>query len=533
MGYAAVAGLPATSGLHASIVALVVYALVGPSPVLVVGPDSSIAPIIAAAVVPLAVAGSDRRLALAGLLAALVGLVLVAGGLLRLGMVADLLAKPIRVGFLNGVALVIITSQLPRLLDLSARGDDVVTRVVRLADDLGNGRGDGLAFALATGTIALWLALRRWAASVPALPVAMVATTLTAVAFGFDDDVDVVGRLGRGLPQIGVGSLRWRDVATLAPAAIGIAVVAFADSVVLSRAIAGTRRQTVDENREMVGLGVTNVMVGALGGFPVSASSTRTAAASTAGATSQLASIVAALATGALIGFAPNATEYVPTAVLSAAVIIAASSLVDVRSMAHLWRTSRSELALSVTALGGVALLGVLRGVGLAVALAVALFLARASRPYRAELVRVDERKGYHDVARHPEGLRIPGLVMARFDAPLFFANAASFSAFVQDLVRNAPGEVRRVLVAAEPITGIDTTAADELAALGDQLDALGITLVFAEMKGPVKDQLARYGLGARFAQYPTIGTAVDAYVRESGTPWIDWEDRTQRGPRG
>jgi high affinity sulfate transporter 1 len=529
IGYAEVAGLPPTSGLHASVVAFVVYALVGPSRVLIVGPDSSLAPIIAAALAPLAIVGSDRRLALAGLLAVLVGLVLAVGGLLRLGAVGDFLAKPIRLGFLDGVALVIIASQLPKAFGIATRGDAVIPQLVHLVQDLVDGDGQALAAALSGATIVAWLTLRRWV-GVGALPLAMLLTSLVAVLIDAGDEIATVGRLESGAPDLHFGTLEWGDARSLAPAAIGIAVIAFADCVTLSRSIGDRLGDRTDESREMVALGLSNVAAGALGGFAVSASSSRTPAVIEAGATSQRTSVVAAVAIVALMVLAPGATEHVPLAVLSAVVLVAATSLIDVAGARRLWRTSRSDFALVVTSFLGVVVFDVLRGVGIAVALAMLLFVVRSWRPYRAELVRVDDRKGYHDVSRHPEGRRIPGLVIARFDAPLFFANAAGFSKFVLDTVQGAPGPISRVILAAEPITDVDATAADELTSLLDHLAKMGVTMDLAELKGPVKDTLARFGIADRMRYFPTIGTAVDAYVTETGTPWVDWEERRGEG---
>jgi MFS superfamily sulfate permease-like transporter len=228
---------------------------------------------------------------------------------------------------------------------------------------------------------------------------------------------------------------------------------------------------------------------------------------------------------------APGFTRYLPAAALAAVVISAVLTIADVPGTIRLLRMNPTEFALSLSAFGGVALLGVLRGIGVAVVLSLVTFVARAWRPYMAELVRVEQRKGYHDVSRHPDGRRIPGLAIVRFDAPLFFANAELFADFVTRSVTSGPEPVRWVVIAAEPITDVDTSAAEVLERLDDELDARGVHLVFAELKGPVKDRLLRYGLGARFHHgdfYPTIGTAVSDYVATTGTPWVDWTDEPE-----
>ncbi|HET7721184.1 MAG TPA: STAS domain-containing protein, partial [Acidimicrobiales bacterium] len=247
------------------------------------------------------------------------------------------------------------------------------------------------------------------------------------------------------------------------------------------------------------------------------------------GARSRLVGVFAAVAVAGLVLAAPGATRHLPSSALAAVVVTAALSLADTRSIARLRRVRPTEFGLALVAFVGVATLGVLRGIAVAVGLSLMEFVFHAWRPYMAELARVDDLKGYHDLDRHPEGRRIPGLVIARFDAPLFFANASVFTGFVRRLVARAPERVRWVIVAAEPLTDVDATAADALVALDDELRRRNVKLVFAELKGPVKDRLAAYGLGARFDSsrfYPTLGTAVSGYVAATGTQWVDWTER-------
>jgi high affinity sulfate transporter 1 len=535
MGYATAAALPPETGLYATIAALAAYALVGPSRVLVLGPDSSLAPLIAAAVVPLAaagVAGSDeRRVALAGLLALLVGAVLVLGGLLRLGLVSDLLSKPIRIGYLNGVALVVIVGQLPAFLGFGGgTSEKLGTEVDTLLTGIEDGLVEPAAAVIGIVSLAVIVGLRRLAPRVPGLLIAVGGAI--AVVSAFDLDVPVVGALPGGLPGPALGSLRWGDVASLAAPALGVALVAFADTGVLSRAFAAHRGQEIDPNREMGALGAANLACGLSGGFPVSASSSRTPVAAAVGARTQVTGVVGALAVALVVAVAPGFTRYLPSSALAAVVIAAVLSVADVAGTMRLARINPVDCALSVSAFAAVAAFGVLRGIAAAVGLSLLAFVVKAWRPHTAELVRVEQRKGYHDRARHPEGRRIPGLVILRFDAPLFFANAELFAGCVRGAVDAGPAPVRWVAIAAEPITDIDTTAADALVRLDDELAARGIRLVFAELKGPVKDRLGRYGLGTRFGPdrfYSTIGTAVSAYLEATGTPWTDWTDRPDK----
>ena len=532
MAYATASALPPETGLYATVAGLAAYALVGPSRVLVLGPDSALAPLIAAAIVPLAASdaadGDERRVALAGLLALLVAAVLLVGALLRLGLVSALLSKPIRIGFLNGVALVVIVGQMPGFLGFSGgSGEDLVGGVDTLLTGLADGLVEPVAAVTGATAFAVIVAMRRWAPRWPGLLVALAGAIGTVWAF--DLDVPVVGALPRGLPAPALGSLQWGDVGSLAAPALGVALVAFADTGVLSRSFAARRGDEVDPNREMAALGAANLACGLAGGFPVSASASRTPVAAAVGARTQVTGIVGAVAVVLVVALAPGFTRYLPSSVLAAVVIAAVLSVADVAGTIRLARINPIDCILSVSAFAAVATLGVLRGIAVAVGLSLLAFVARAWRPHTAELVRVEGRKGYHDQARHPDGRRIPGLAIVRFDAPLFFANGELFAGYVRTTVDSGPCAARWVAIAAEPITDVDTTAADALVRLDDELAARGIRLVFAEMKGPVKDRLRRYGLGARFGPdrfYPTIGTAVSAYLAATGTPWTDWTDR-------
>ncbi len=518
MGYARASGLPAVTGLYATIVPLLAYALVGPSRILVLGPDSALAPVIAASVVVLAAGDPARAVALAGLLAIFMGLALVLGGVLRLGFVTDLLSKPIRLGYLNGIAVVVMLSQVPTTLGFAGDSGPILDRIGEIASQVAAGAVQPTTLAITAVTLGLMIGLRLAHSSIPGVLAAVAAAMVITAAFGLSDDVAVVGALPAGLPAPALGGLTWADVGPLIGPALGIALITFADTGVLSRSFAARRGETVDGSQEMAAMGIVNVAAGLFGGFPVSGSSSRTPVAEQAGARTQLTGVVGALGVLAFLLFARGATAYLPTAALAAVVIVAASSLIDVPALAQLARMSRTETLLAASAFLGVTLIGPLEGIVIALGLSLLTFVTHAWRPYRAELVRVDGIKGYHDIDRHPEGRRIPGLVIARFDAPLFFANGGIFADFVRSLVETAPEPVDRVVVASEPITGLDTTVIDDLTRLDDWLRARGVDLVFAEMKGPIKDRIVRYGLRGRFDPehfYPTIGQAVSAYRAE------------------
>ncbi len=320
-----------------------------------------------------------------------------------------------------------------------------------------------------------------------------------------------------GFPVPALSGLRLSDIAALIGPAAGISLIASADTAVLSRALATRHGYTVSGTQEMGALGVANAASGLLGGFPVSGSASRTPVAVQAGARTQLVGVVAALLLMAFMVLGPGLTAFLPSSTLAAVVIVSAASFVDVKTLVRLARMSRTEATLLIATFLGVVVIVVLKGVIVAIGLSLMAFVRNAWDPYRAELVSIDGVPGYHDRSRHSEGQRIAGLVIARFDAPLFFANGDVFGTFIRALVRDAPQPVRWVIVAAEPIAGVDTTAIDDLVELDDYRDRLGISLVFAEMKGPVKDRLIRFGVGSRFGPehfFPTVNNAVKAYVR-------------------
>ena len=532
MGYAEASGLPAIYGLYATIVPLVVYAIVGPSRILVLGPDSSLAPLIAAAVLPLAAAGSEAEVvALAGMLAVLSGLLCVLAGLARFGFIADLLSKPVRYGYMNGIALTVLLGQLPKLFGFSIDAEGIIPGARALARGIADGQTNRAALVIGVACLAVILACKRWRPKIPGVLVAVVGATVAVGVLGLAQryQLSVVGSLPKGLPSFALPSVSADQLQALVAGAVGIALVSFADTSVLSRTFAIRGGYRVDPNQELVALGAANVATGFFQGFSVSSSSSRTPVAEAAGARTQLTGVVGALAIALMLLFFPNLVRNLPDAALAAVVISAAIGLIEAAGVAKLYRVRRTEFALSIVCFLGVALLGVIEGIFIAIALALLDFIRRAWRPYDAVLGRVDGLKGYHDVTRHPGARRIPGLVLFRWDAPLFFANAEVFADHLRQAVASSPTPVRWAVVAAEPVTDLDTTAADALRELEEELAAEGVDLRFAEVKDPVKDRLKRYGLYERFGDdhfYYTVGAAVRAYLDATGVEWTDWEDR-------
>ena len=534
MGYAEAAGLPAITGLYATITPLLIYAVLGPSRILVLGPDSSLAAIIAATVVPLAAGDQSRAVELAGGLAIIAGSLGIAFGLLHLGLLTDLLSTPIRIGYLNGIALTVIVSQLPKLFGFSTDADGLVPEAIAFAQGVANGDAHALTLGVGIAALAIMVVARLIDRAAVGIVLATAATTVvTAVAGLAVAGVDVVGAMPQGLPRLAIPAVGFGDLTAMLAGGFAIAVVSLADTSVLSRTFAARTGDRVDQDQELVALGAANIGGAFTSGFPVSASASRTPVAEAAGGKTQMTGVVAAVAIIALLLVAPGITSNLPQATLGAVVIVAATSLVDLAGTLRLIRLRPTEAGLSIISFAGVAFVGVIAGIFAAVVIALAAFFWRAWRPHSAILGRVEEMKGYHDITRYPDARRLDGLVLFRWDAPLFFANAEAFREAVERAVDTAPTATRWVVVAAEPITDIDTTAADILDELLGDLRRSGIELRFAEMKDPVKDWLSRYGLLQKFGDdsfYPTVGTAVDAYVAASGIDWIDWEERGDEG---
>jgi high affinity sulfate transporter 1 len=524
IAYAVASGVPGIYGLYATIVPLLAYALFGPSRILVLGPDSSLAPVILAVVLPLSGGDPTRAVAVASIMAIVSGLVCILVGVMRLGFVTELLSKPIRYGYMNGIALTVLISQLPKLFGFSIDGVGPLRDLAQIAESVLGGQANWTAFAVGAGTLTSILLLKRFK-RIPGILIAVVAATVAVGAFGLDEGagVKVLGALPQGLPSF---ALPWINLADLGHVVIGgcaVAMVAFADTSVLSRTYAAKTRSQVDPNQEMVGLGAANLAAGLFQGFPISSSSSRTPVAEASGAKTQLTGVVGAVSVALLLLLAPNLLENLPTSALAAVVIAAAIGLFEFDDLRRIFRIQRWEFWLSVVCFVGVAVLGVIPGIGLAVVIAVIEFLWDGWRPHYAVLGRVEGIRGYHDTKRYPNARLIPGLVLFRWDAPLFFANAELFHQRVLEAVASSPTPVRRIIVAAEPVTSIDVTSADMLAEFEKTLRASRIELRFAEMKDPVKDKLKRFELLERFGAanfHPTLGAAVDAYLEEHSVDW-------------
>jgi high affinity sulfate transporter 1 len=530
IAYAVASGVPGIYGLYATIIPLLAYALFGPSRILVLGPDSSLAAVILAVILPLSGGDPRRAVTLAGMMAVVSGTVCILAGVARLGFVTELLSKPIRYGYMNGIALTVLISQLPKLFGFSIESHGLLRDSGTIGVSVLEGRTNWVAFLVGAGTLAVILLLKG-SRRVPGILVAVVGATVIVGALDLAGraGVSVLGPLPQGLPLFAIPWITYADIIPVLIGGCAVAVVSFADTSVLSRAFAARTGGYVDPNQEMVGLGTANLAAGFFQGFPISSSSSRTPVAEAAGARTQLTGVVGALAVALLLLTAPNLLQHLPSSALAAVVIASAIGLIEIADLRRIYRIQRWEFWLSIVCLVGVAVLGAIPGIGLAIVIAVIEFLWDGWRPHSAVLGRAEGIKGYHDIARYPNARLIPGLVLFRWDAPLFFANAELFSDRVLDAVAASPTPVRWLVVAAEPVTSVDVTAADSLAELDDTLRAAGIELCFAEMKDPVKDKLKRFGLFARLGEetfFPTLGAAVSSYLATHPVDWVDWEDR-------
>ena len=531
MGYAEAAGLPAITGLYATIIPLLAYSLFGPSRVMVLGPDSALAALIAAVVVGGTSSDPDRAVALASLLALLTGLLCIGGGLAKIGFITDLLSKPVRVGYLNGIALTVLVIQMPKLFGFSVKAAGVVDGGVGFARGVAEGRTKLFALAIGVSSLAIILGLRALRPRVPGILLAVVLATLAVTFFGDPGAIPVVGAVPRGVPLPRWPAVGIADVRQVFVAAVGIALVSFADTSVLSRTFAGRHGYRIDPNRELIGLGVANLAGGFFRGFPISSSASRTPVAESAGSKTQVTGVVGALAIALVLVVAPSLMRNLPTTALAAVVIAAALRLFDLDSVRVFHRVRRSDFIVTIVAFAAVAGLGVVVGIPIAVGVSVLDFVRRAWRPHDAVLGRAPGVTGYHDVTRYPNARQVPGLILFRWDAPLFFANADMFRQRVVDAVDESSARVRWVVVAAEPITDVDTTAAETIRELDTELSTRGVELAFAEMKDPVTDRLRRYGLQAKIGHdffFPTVGAAVKAFLDRYPVDGLDGEEATR-----
>ena len=517
MAMAELAGLPVVYGLYGTFLPLAVYGLLGTSRQHVVGPDSTLAALTGVTVAPLAMVGGEvdpaRYAALAAALALAMGLLLFLAGALRLGFVADFFGKPVLLGYINGVALIVISTQLGKLLGISVGADDFFMIVREVFSELGDANGPTV--FLSAGLLAAAVATRR---IVPALPPSLVVLALGLLIAALvdleDHGIAVVGEVAGGLPSFGLPGVGANDFLDLVLPAAAFSLVAFADLIATVRTFAQKHGYEVDANRELTAIGGANLVGGLTGAFPVSSSNSRSAVNDSAGARSQAAVVVAAAVVGIFLLFAMPLIEPLPTAALGVIIVVAAAGLINIRSIWRLRHVRSAEVALALVAFGGVLAFGVVGGVVVAIALSVGVFLYRAARPHDAVLGRIEDIDGYHDVTRWEGAETVPGLLVYRFDAAPFFVNAAYLRERVLELV-DASEDVRWLVLNAEAWTYLDATAIDVLARLQVELEQRGVELCFARLKGRQREIFEETGLTAQIGParlFPTVRAAVAAF---------------------
>ena len=524
IAYAVASGLPGIYGLYATIFPLLAYAIFGPSRIMVLGPDSSLAAVILAVIAPLALGDPARAVALAGMMAIVSGLVCILFGIFKLGFITDLLSKPIRYGYMNGIALTVLISQIPKLFGFSIDGDGPLKNILQIGQSILFGKTNLTSLMIGLGTLTVILSLKRFK-RIPGILLAVIVATLVVGLFQLDQSagVKVLGPLPSGLPDFTIPWISAADFQAIVIGGFAVAMVSFADTSVLSRVYAAKTRTPVDPNQEMIGLGAANLASGFFQGFPISSSASRTPVAEAAGAKTQLTGVFGALTVALLLVFGHDLLKHLPTSALAAVVITSAIGLFEVADLRRIFRIQKWEFWLSMVCFAGVIFFGAIEGIGFAVLIALIEFIWDAWRPHFAVLGRADGVRGYHDVKRYPDARLIPGLVLFRWDAPLFFANAEQFKQCILQAVNDSPTPVKRIIVAAEPVTGVDVTSADIVDELYQTLSESQIEIHFAEMKDPVKDKLKRYEILNRMGTgifHPTVGAAVDAYLEQYQLDW-------------
>ena len=515
MAYAEVAGLPAVAGLWAIVGALLVYAVLGSSPQLSVGPESTTALMSAVAVGAIAVGDPARHAALAAALALLVGGLCILGRVARLGFLADLLSKPVLVGYMAGIAALMVASQLGNLTGIEVDADSFGSEVGYVARTLDEVRGPTLALAV---VVLVLLFAGSWIAPRAPVPlIAMLGAVAVVAVFDLDEHgIAVVGDIPSGLPAPSLPAVSAADLTSLLLPALGVAVVAYSDNILTARAFASHNRYEIDHNQELLALGAANVAAGALQGFPVSSSGSRTAIGDSLGSRSQLYSLVALGAVLVTLMFLRPLLASFPTAALGAIVVYAATRLVDVREFRRIAGFRRSEFFIAVATTVGVLAVDVLYGVLVAVGLSILDLLRRVARPHDGILGYAPGVPGMHDMDDYPAARPVEGLVVYRYDSPLFFANVEDFKRRALASVEGSDRDTEWFILNAEANVQIDITAIDALEAIRQELTRHGIVFAMARVKQELRDDLHSAGFIARVGEdrvFMTLPTAVQAYV--------------------
>ena len=518
IAYSELIGLPPQHGLYASLIPLIAYGLFGSSRQMIVGPDIAISLLIASTIGPLAGGNPARAAALAAVLALLSGLLLVLGARANFGAAADFLSKPVLVGYMSGAALILIGSQVNKLFGVNLKSNDFFPRLAELAGKLPETHG--LTLLMGGSLLLLLIVLRRVARAIPGVLVACILATGASVLFHLEQKgITLVGAFPRGLPGFAVPTVSWRELQSLLPAAIGIALLTYTEGILLARAFGAKRGYEVSANQELTALGLADVATGLFQGFSITGSQARTTINDAAGARSQLSSLFAALTLALFLIFLTPLIARLPQVALAASLIFAGFSLVEFDIMIRIYRFyPRSAVVAALTTLSVLAA-GVVPGIVFGVALSLLGLINRISRPADAVLSAIPGR-GFHDLGAS-QGDTIPGLIVYRFYAPLLFSNAGHFAERVRQLIGGCPKPLRWFLLDAQAVTDIDVTAVETLHTLHSELRAQHIDLKIAHANRPLRQLLESTGLWAEIGQqnfFPSVHEAVEAFLRQPST---------------
>jgi high affinity sulfate transporter 1 len=511
MAYAELAGLSPVAGLYALLLPAVAYAVFGSSRQLVVGPEGALALLVVAAVAPLASGSVSAYALLAAMLAILVGAIAVVGRVIRLGWIADYFSRAVLVGYLHGIAIVLVCGQLGKMFGVPIEADDPIPQIREFFRELGSIHG--LTVLIGFVSLAALLLLRRYVPKVPGALVVVIAGILVSYAAGLSDHgVALVGHIPSGLPSIRWPKAGLGKTIDLLPAAVGIFAVGYADAILTARSFAGRSGQHVDANQELLAFGLANVSAGFTQGFPVGASGSRTAVNEQIGGRTQLVGIIAAAATALVLLFLTGPVAQLPKACLGAVIVAAAIGLVEPDAWRALARAGRSQVVIAAVTLVGVVVFGVLQALIVAVGLSIVEVLMRSAKPHDAVLGYVPRLGRWANVSTHPRATVTPGVVVYRLDDRLLFANARYVSGRIREAVAGAPSETKFLVFDAEGFIGIDASGIEAFEQLLTALASSRVTLVIARMKSHLEEQFTVTGLSERIGPehlFPTVDEAV------------------------
>lgn len=527
MAYAELAGAPLIAGLYAALIAMLVFALFTTSRQVIVGPEAAMAALTGATVIPLAAGNASVAAALVAILAIMIGLACLIGMIARLGFLTEFLSRPILLGYMAGLAVTVIATQAPKLFGLVApASSQLLGVIVFLISNIPSISVPTMTFSLIM--IVLGIIVQKYFKRVPVSLVLLVVAVSSSMILKLSDlGIQTIGTIPTGIPIPSLPGVSLSDIENLVVPAIAIALVGYANTIATARSFAAKKYEHVDSPQEFMGLGFANMASGAFGGIPVSASGSRTAVNASSKAKTQVSQLFGALIILiVLIALAPL-FKYLPVSALAVIIIMAVSKLFDYKELKSIWHAWRSEALLAIATLVGVVVLGILQGLLLAVILAIANLLRRSAIPTDAVLG-VAEDGSIRDMSRPPKTEAVPGIIMYRFDAQLYFGNSNHFRDRVLQLIDESDEPVEWFLWDAETVSSIDSSSGQMLLGLIKELHAKDITFAIARMKGSVRSTVNKTNRLSRALQrcphYPSIGMALGAYQDHPKDPHLDLE---------